>query len=243
MTVALIARLALFAGILGFVLAPDSFVPLLRAFAPEGLPVIYDRASFWNLTLWHLGLVVAAIVPSALLAIVMAVLVTRPRGAAFLPLSRALVGFGQTFPPVAVLALAVPVVGFGPWPTLIALFLYGLLPIFENALAGLVGVPASVALAADGMGMTPRQKLWRVELPLALPLVVEGIRISSVIAISTAAIGSTVAARSLGEVIIAGLNANNLSFVVQGGLLTAGLAVLVYDGLGLVASVLRRRPR
>ncbi|WP_299363862.1 ABC transporter permease [uncultured Paracoccus sp.] len=243
MTGALIGRLVLLAGVLGFILAPDSFVPLLRPFAPDGMPVIYDRAGFGNLTLWHLGLVVAAIVPSALLAILLAVLVTRPRGAEFLPLSRALVGFGQTFPPVAVLALAVPVVGFGAWPTLIALFLYGLLPIFENALAGLVGVPASVALAADGMGMTPRQKLWQVELPLALPLVVEGIRISAVIAISTAAIGSTVAARSLGEVIIAGLNANNLSFVVQGGLLTAGLAVLVYDGLGLVVAAIRRRPR
>jgi len=232
------ARLFLLTAVTGFVLAPGSFAWLLRPLAPEGMPIIYDRAPFWQLTLWHLGLVAAAILPSALLAIGMAVLVTRPAGAEFLPLSRALVSFGQTFPPVAVLALAVPVMGFGPWPTLVALFLYGLLPIFENALAGLSGLPVPVTLAADGMGMSPRQKLWQIEMPLALPLIAEGIRISSVIAISTAAIGSTVAARSLGEVIIAGLNAGNLAFVVQGGMLTAALAVLVYEGLGLVANTL-----
>ena len=236
-------RLALWTLVAAFVLRPDLFAPLLRPLAPDGMPVIYDRARLADLTLWHLGLVVAAIIPSALLATALAILVTRPSGAEFLPLARALGGFGQTFPPVAVLALAVPVVGFGAWPTLIALFLYGLLPVLENALAGLSGVPRAVMLAADGMGMTPRQRLWRVELPLAAPLMVEGVRISTVIAISTAAIGSTVAAPGLGEVIIAGLNANNLAFVVQGGLLTAARALIVHDALGLAAHALAAHRR
>lgn len=238
---AYLVRLALWALVAAFVLSPDLFAGLLRPLAPPGMPVIYDRASLGQLTLSHLGLVVAAIVPSALVATALAILVTRPSGAEFLPLARALGGFGQTFPPVAVLALAVPVVGFGAWPTLIALFLYGLLPVLENALAGLSGVPQAVTLAADGMGMTPRQRLWRVELPLAAPLMVEGVRISTVIAISTAAIGSTVAAPGLGEVIIAGLNANNLAFVVQGGLLTAALALIVHDALGLAGGLVGPR--
>lgn len=236
-----VLRLALLALTAAFLLFPALFAPMLRPLAPPNMPVIYDRASLSSLALSHLALVAAAIIPSALLASALAILVTRPAGAEFLPLSRALVGFGQTFPPVAVLALAVPVVGFGTWPTLIALFLYGLLPIFENALAGLTGVSGAVRLAADGMGMTPGQKLRRVELPLAQPLMIEGVRISAVIAVSTAAIGSTVAARSLGEVIIAGLNANNLSFVVQGGLLTAALALIVYEALGMVAEAARNR--
>lgn len=238
---ALAARLTLAGVVLAFLLAPQVFAPLLRPLAPAGGPVIYDRASLASLAGAHLLLVVGAIVPSAIVAILMAVLVTRPAGAEFLPLSRALAGFGQTFPPVAVLALAVPVVGFGNGPALIALFLYGLLPIFENALAGLASVPPSVRLAASAMGMTGAQRLRQVELPLALPLLVEGIRISAVIALSTAAIGSTVAARSLGEVILAGLNANNLAFVVQGGLLTGALAVMIHDGLGLVIAGLQRR--
>ena len=230
----ILLRLALLALVAAFVLAPEAFALLLTPFAPPGGPVIYDRASLLSLTLAHLALVVGAIIPSTLLAVATAVFVTRPAGAEFLPMSRALANAGQTFPPVAVLALAVPLLGFGAWPTLLALFLYGLLPIFENALAGLRLVPASVGLAASAMGMTGGQKLLQVELPLALPLILEGVRISAVVALSTATIGSTVAARSLGEVIIAGLNSSNLAFVMQGGLLTGALAVLIYDGFGLL---------
>lgn len=225
------------------ILHPQGFAWLFAPFAPAGGPVIYDRASLAGLTGAHLGLVALAMLASLALALPLAVLVTRPAGAGFLPLSRALANFGQTFPPVAVLALAVPLMGFGNGPTLLALFLYGLLPIFENALAGLNGVPASVTLSARAMGMTPAQVLTRVELPLALPLILEGLRISAVIALSTATIGSTVAAESLGEVIIAGLNAGNLAYVLQGGLLTGCLAVLIHDGLGQVIARLRRAPR
>lgn len=218
--------------VLAFLLAPQQFEPLLRPLAPSGGPAIYDRGSLFDLAVMHLGLMLAALVPSAMLAVVLAVVVTRPAGAEFLPLSRALVNLGQTVPPVAVLALAVPMLGFGARPALLALFLYGLLPVFENTLAGLRGVPVATRLAAEAVGMTGGQRLWRVELPLALPLILEGLRISAVISLATAALGSTVAAPSLGEVIIAGLNANNLAFVVQGGLLTACLAVVIYRAFG-----------
>src|SRR5690606_928707 len=134
-----------------------------------------------------------------------------------------------------------PMLGFGNGPTVLALFFYGLLPVFENALAGLQTVPAPVAVSARAVGMTPRQVLARVELPLALPLILEGVRISTVIALSTATIGSTVAARSLGEVIIAGLTVGNLAYVVQGGLLTGALAVLIYEGFGILIASARRR--
>jgi osmoprotectant transport system permease protein len=80
-----------------------------------------------------------------------------------------------------------------------------------------------------------------VELPLAAPVILGGIRISAVISISTATIGSTVAARTLGEVIIAGLTSNNLAFVAQGGLIVGILAVLTYDGLGYVERLLSAR--
>ena len=79
---------------------------------------------------------------STLVAVGLGILVTRPAGREFLPLSRTLVNIGQTFPPVAVLAVAVPLVGFGEKPTLIALFAYGLLPIFENTIVGLQTMPA-----------------------------------------------------------------------------------------------------
>jgi osmoprotectant transport system permease protein len=167
-------------------------------------------------------------------AVSLAVLVSRPIGAEFLPLSRSLVNIGQTFPPVAVLALAVPVLGFGEKPTLVALFLYGLLPIFENTLTGLTTLPAAVMEAARGTGMTGLQRLLKIEVPLAMPVILAGIRLSVVISLATATIGSTVAAKTLGEVIIAGLQTNNLAFVVQGGLIVGALAMLIYDTLSAI---------
>ena len=79
--------------------------------------------------------------------------------------------------------------------------------------------------------MSPLQRLRRVELPLAMPLILEGIRLSLVISVGTATIGSTVAAKGLGEVIIAGLLSSNTAFILQGGLVTGLMAVLLYDAL------------
>ena len=139
------------------------------------------------------------------------------------------------------LALAVPVFGFGDKPTLIALFLYGLLPIFENTLTGLTTLPPPVVEAARGMGMTSAQRLVKVEVPLAMPVILAGIRLSVVIGLATATIGSTVAARTLGEVIIAGLISNNLAFVLQGGLVVAALAILIFDGFQAIEHYLMKR--
>ena len=211
-------------------LGATSLEPLLRPLAPENAPAIYVRNSFIDLVGWHLLLVMVAITAAASVAILAALFVSRPAGADFLPLARALANLGQTLPPVAVLALAVPAVGFGSWPTLIALFLYGLLPIFENTLAGLGSVPITVKEAARGLGMAPLQRFWQVELPLALPLIISGIRLSVIISIGTATIGSTVAAKGLGEVIIAGILTDNLAFVLHGGLIVALMAMLL-DGL------------
>ncbi len=121
-------------------------------------PAIYDQGSLVALTLDHIALVAGSTAVSAAVAVLLGVLVTRPAGRDFLPLSRTLVNVGQVFPPVAVLAIAVPLVGFGLEPTLIALVLYGLLPIFENTVAGLDGVPAPVTEAARGMGLGARRR-------------------------------------------------------------------------------------
>src|SRR5437016_2060638 len=192
---------------------------------------IYDQGNLLALALAHLGVVCLAAAASTLVAVALGILVTRPSGAQFLPLSRTLVNVGQTFPPVAVLAVTVPLVGFGEKPTLIALFAYGLLPIFENTITGLKTVPPQVLEAASGMGMSAGERLRSVELPLAMPLILEGIRLSLVINVGTATIGSTVAAKGLGEVIIAGLLSNNNAFILQGGLVTGLMAVLLYDAL------------
>jgi len=229
------------AALAAFLMRPELFAPLLAPLCDAGQPVIYDRAGLLSLTLSHLSAVAISIGGATIVGVGLAILVTRPIGAEFLPLSRSIVNIGQTFPPVAVLALAVPVVGFGEEPTLIALFLYGLLPIFENTVTGLTRLPPEVVDAANGMGMTETQRLWKVEAPLALPVILEGVRLSAVIALGTATIGSTVAAKGLGEVIIAGLLSNNLAFVVQGGVVVAVIAVILYDALSGVERIFARR--
>ena len=237
----ILLRALVLAALAAFLARPELFSPLLAPLCDPGQPVIYDRASLLSLTLSHLATVAIAIGGATIIAVGLAILVTRPIGAEFLPLSRSIVNIGQTFPPVAVLALAVPVVGFGEQPTLIALFLYGLLPIFENAVTGLTHLPPEVVDAANGMGMTETQRLWKVDAPLALPMILEGVRLSTVIALATATIGSTVAAKGLGEVIIAGLLSNNLSYIVQGGVVVAVVAVILYDALSGVERIFARR--
>jgi osmoprotectant transport system permease protein len=241
MSAGLVFRLAALALLIAFLVAPESFGPVFAPLTVKNQPPIYTQANLLSLTINHLAIVAAATVASTFVAVGLALLVTRPVGAEFLPLSRSLANIGQTFPPVAVLAIAVPILGFGTAPTLVALFLYGLLPIFENALTGLTTLPPAVTEAARGMGMTEGQRLWSVELPLATPVILAGIRLSVVIALSTATIGSTVAASTLGEVIIAGLVANNVAWILQGGLVVGILAVLIYDSLAGLERMLMRR--
>ncbi|WP_420793515.1 ABC transporter permease [Roseinatronobacter alkalisoli] len=239
----MVLRLTVLVLLLALVLRPDWFASVFAPLAPAGGPVIYTRNSLLSLSLNHLGLVLAAAGAATVIAVSLAILVTRPAGVAFRPLARSIANMGQTFPPVAVLALAVPAMGFGSAPTLVALFLYGLLPILENAITGLTNLPRATMEAARGIGLSRWQRLVRVELPLAMPVILTGIRLSVVIALGTATIGSTVAAHTLGEVIIAGLLTNNTAFVLQGGLIVGLFAVLIYDAMVQIETRLARRMR
>ena len=189
-------------------------------------PPVFARDSFFALWLSHAGLVAVASLAATFLGVGLAIFVTRPAGRDFRPIVNALATIGQTFPPAAVLALAVPALGFGPRPTVVALFVYGLLPIIENAIAGIEGVPAAVREAAQGMGLSAWQRLRDVELPLAMPAILAGVRVSVTIAIGTATIGSTAGAVTLGTPIFDGLVANKLPFVIQGAVLVALFAIL-----------------
>ena len=155
---------------------------------------------------------------------------TRPAGREFRQLVETIAAMGQTFPPVAVLAIAVPVLGFGWQPALIALALYGILPVLQGTLAGLSAVPPGVVSIAKGMGMTGWQRLIGVELPLAAPVMLAGIRTSTIVNIGTATIASTVGANTLGTPIVIGLSGFNTAYVIQGALLVALAAIIVDRG-------------
>ncbi|MCC5882839.1 MAG: ABC transporter permease [Halomonas sp.] len=211
---------------------------LFRLLEPELRQVIYRRGDFLALLGRHVLVVAIASLLAVILGVGAAVAVTREAGRDFLPLVAQLASIGQTFPPVAVLALAVPALGFGTLPIIVALLLYGLLPIVRNTLAGIGSIDPDVHEAARGMGMTPRQILRQVELPLAAPFILAGIRTSVTINIATAALGATVGASNLGDPIISGIVNGNTAYIVQGALLI-GLLSLTVDS---IFERLQRRP-
>jgi len=201
--------------------------PLFSFLFPQLERPVYTQEPFAWLLWQHLLLVGASSLFSVVAGSAIGVWVTRPAGHAFRPLVESVLAMSQAFPPVAVLALAVPVVGFGELPALLALALYGLLPVVQGSVSGLQGVPAAQRQAAWSLGLTPRQCLRYVDLPLALPVWLSGVRTSVIINIGTAAIASTVGAKTLGSPIIIGLSGFNTAYVLQGALLVALLAVAV----------------
>lgn len=198
----------------------------LTALFPNQTP-LFERQSLLNLALEHLAITGSALFAVLLVGLPLAVWVARPSGAAFRPLLENLVAVGQTFPPVAVLALALPFVGFGSSGAILALFLYGLLPVVRHTLEGLAAAPSEVLEAASGMGYSPLQRLWRVEIPLALPVILSGIRTSAVLILATATLAPLVGGGGLGVPIVAGLAVGNLAFVSEGAIAVALQAILL----------------
>ena len=196
----------------------------LHAVFPETTQVVYPRAGLGDLLLEHAVLVVISASMATIVGIGLGVFVTRPPGRKFLSVVRDLTSLAQTFPPVAVLALSVPILGFGAVPTVAALFVYSILPIVNNTIAGMESIPRNLTEASRGIGMNRRQVLFLSELPLAARVITAGVRTAVVINVGTATIGAVVGAGGLGVVIIAGLVRNNLAFVFQGALAAAYLA-------------------
>jgi osmoprotectant transport system permease protein len=139
---------------------------------------------------------------------------------------------------VAVLAVLMPLMGFGAGPAVVALFLYGLFPVVSNTIAGIEGVPPDVVEAARGMGMGRWRILGMVELPLAARVIMAGIRTSVVITIGTATVAAFVGAGGLGDPIIGGIQVLNMAWVLQGAVVAAALALIVDAALGLLEEAL-----
>ena len=209
----------------------------LRFLFPGETRVLHPRADLLVIVSEHLRLVIISSGLTITIGVPLGIWVTRPSGRNFLPIVTDITSFGQTFPPVAVLALAVPMLGFGLLPTVVALFLYGLLPVVRNTIAGLGAVPRDVLDAAYGMGMSRMQALVRVEIPLAARVILAGVRISVIINIGTAMIGAVIGAGGLGSPIIAGLVQDNIAFIIEGAVPAAILAILVDQLLANVEGV------
>lgn len=156
------------------------------------------------------------------------------------------VNIARAVPSFAVVAVALPItirmgLGLGFWPTLLALLFLAVPPLFANTHAGVSGVDRSLVDAAVGMGMKPGQVMRSVEIPLAMPVILDGARIAAVQVVATATLGALVAWGGLGRYIIDGFATQNLAEVFAGGLLVAGLAIATETLFSLADRAIRRR--
>ncbi len=198
---------------------------------------------FGRLLLEHLGLVFGSLALAALLGIPLGLLAAKYSWLAQPVLVFA--GLLQTIPSLALLAFLIPVTGtIGVWPALIALFLYALLPITRNTYTGVVEVPRGLVQAATALGLTPGQILLKVEMPLAMPVIMAGVKTSAVINVGTATIAAFIGAGGFGERIAQGLALNDHAVLLAGALPAAVLALVVHAAFELVERALvRRDPR
>jgi osmoprotectant transport system permease protein len=194
-----------------------------------------------SLSLEHLWLVLIAIGVAALLAIPAAIALTRRAG-----LRRWMLGFAnvvQTIPSLALFGFLLPlpfIGGIGQHTAIIALCLYALLPILRNTLLGILGVDAAVRESAVAMGMTRNQILWHVELPLAVPAIVAGLRIATVATIGTATIAAAIGAGGLGVFIFRGIATVDTTTLLAGAVPAAVMALVADEGLEWIEKRLSR---
>jgi osmoprotectant transport system permease protein len=192
--------------------------------------LVQNRADVLLRSLQHVGLVVISVSVAVAIGIPLGILITRKPGLKGPVLAMANVV--QTVPSLALFGflLAVPFIGLGARNAIIALVVYSLLPIIRNTYTGVTGVDPSVREAARGMGMTDWQLLRVVELPLAAPVVLAGVRVAAVVAVGIATIAAAIGAGGLGVFIFRGLSMVDNGVIMAGAIPAAVLALLV-DGL------------
>ncbi|WP_160712793.1 ABC transporter permease/substrate-binding protein [Chitinophaga solisilvae] len=192
-------------------------------------------------TLTHTGLTFISVLIAVCIGVPLGILIIRRKRLSGLVLGIA--GVLQTIPSIALLGFMIPLLGIGPKPAIVALFLYALLPIIRNTYTGISGVDNSVTEAARGMGMSPRQLLFKVQLPLAMPVILAGIRTATVINVGVATLAAYIAAGGLGEFIFGGIALNNTSMMLAGAIPAALLAILFDWLLSLLQHLNIRRFR
>ena len=176
-------------------------------------------------TLTHLKLTAIALLLGCLVGLPLGIAVFRVRTLANATVY--LAGLLQTIPSIALLALMIPLFGIGEKPAIVALFLYSLLPILRNTVTALVTIDPLLKRVAAAIGLTRRQQLRHVLVPMAMPNILAGIRTAAVISIGTATLAAFIGAGGLGEPIVTGLALNDTALILQGALPAAGLAILV----------------
>lgn len=206
---------------------------LLRAWVPAPPDPVFP-APLSQMVAEHLLIVGISSALTLLVGLPLGIWVTRKSGRDFRDIVSTGVDFGQVFPPIAVLALTFSWLGLGLAPAVLALFLYGLLPVVSSAVAGIEGVSPAVVDAAHGVGMGNARVLYAVELPLSAAVLLGGVRTSVIINVGTATVAAAVGAGGLGLPIFTGISTQNLGYTIEGALAVSALALLLDGGLAVL---------
>jgi osmoprotectant transport system permease protein len=198
-----------------------------------------NRALVLVLAGQHMNLALSAVAIAAVLGFVAAILAARSERLGQLLL--AIANLGQAVPSLAVLGFMIPLLGIGFLPALFALVLRALLPIFLNTYLGLKGVSPAVIEAAIGTGLKPREVLWMIEVPLAAPIILAGLRTAAVEGVALATFGAFIGAGGLGDLILQGIALVDHTRLLAGAIPVAALAILVEVALSGAEWVARRR--
>ncbi|NTD97048.1 ABC transporter permease subunit [Agrobacterium tumefaciens] len=178
-----------------------------------------------NQTFQHLGLTFISLFLAVAVGLPLGIFIARKRKLSGSVL--AVAGVLQTIPSIALLGFMIPILGIGAKPAIVALLIYALLPIIRNTYTGIVGISAEVKEAAIAMGMSKMQVLFKVELPLAMPVILAGVRTATVINVGVATLASYIAAGGLGEFIFGGISLNNTNMILAGAIPAALLAIIL----------------
>ncbi|WP_407306971.1 ABC transporter permease [Desulfosporosinus sp. SB140] len=185
----------------------------------------------------HSEIVLVTVTIAILISVPLGIFLTRPKFKKFGLVLLNLLNVLQAIPGLAIIALALPILGIGMKPAVVALLFQSLLPIVRNTIAGLLEVSSDVKEAASGMGMSQRRILYEVEIPLALPIILSGIRTATVYVVSIGALAALIGAGGLGNLIIGGLALFRPEYLLVG----AGLGAIMAIFLDRVLSVLEHR--
>ncbi|WP_112180543.1 ABC transporter permease [Paraliobacillus zengyii] len=199
------------------------------------MEIILDYIDFWQrkydsilgYTYEHILISFTAILIAIVISVPLAIYMTKMKNEKLKNMIFNIANIFQTIPTIALLAIMIPILGIGFKPAVVALFLYALLPLLRNTYAGVQSIDPGIVEAAKGMGFNTFQRLFKVELPVALPYIMSGIRVTTVYVISWTTLAAVIGAGGLGGLVLAGIGFNDKEMIFTGTILAIGIALLL----------------
>lgn len=217
--------------LIGFIFGYETIEPLLTKMLPTGSSLFVQRTEIVDLFFQHLQLVAITISLALTIGLGVAFLEQFDESNQIRPLMQQLGTVFQSFPTVAIIALIVPLLGYGDKAVIIGVAIYGVLPIMQNTFTGFEQVSPDVLDAAKGLGLNRFQQIVQVKMPLALPVILAGVRTALILSISSVTLGAAAGSGGLGIPIILGLRSQNFVLILQGTIPIALMALIADQSL------------